>query len=107
MDPKLADNQMGRPINGYVPMGDGVPKSAKFGSTFFGESKACRILLSFWAHSHLPAASNTQQRAGTIIHEATHQLAFTGDHLDLDNNRIVPGNEPPPDNAVANGGCKF
>jgi len=107
VDPNLADGQAGRPVNGFVPMENGVPKSARFGSTFFGEQKACRIFSGIWTRSHLPAGSNTQQQAGTIIHEATHQLALTGDHLDPTNNRIVPANEPNPANVVPNGGCKW
>jgi len=39
MDPNLADDQAGRSINGFVPVENGTPQSAKFGSTFFGEQE--------------------------------------------------------------------
>jgi hypothetical protein len=37
MDPNMADTEAGRAVNAFVPMNNGAPQSARFGSTFFCE----------------------------------------------------------------------
>jgi hypothetical protein len=51
----------------------------------------------------------TEHRAGTLIHEATHQQSLTGDHVDKTTNTIIPTGDLPAGvnkgSLVENGGC--
>ncbi|KIM25480.1 hypothetical protein M408DRAFT_211465 [Serendipita vermifera MAFF 305830] len=92
-DPNVADDENhGIPINGYVPInvvgGDVQADPARFGSTFYTGDRA----------------DDKKFRAGTIIHEATHQLAFTGDHVGENDKRIIRGGRPLPEKIIENGG---
>ncbi|KIM25484.1 hypothetical protein M408DRAFT_211528 [Serendipita vermifera MAFF 305830] len=90
-DPSFADNTHGGRVNGFVPVdtgsGERVTSPAQFGSTFYsGNSEA-----------------DKKFRAGTIIHEATHYLGATGDHV-APGSKIVRAGAKQPDGTVRGGG---
>jgi hypothetical protein len=49
------------------------------------------------------SAADTKQRAGTIIHEATHYLSYTGDHVN--NGQVQKGWKSAQPGWTTNGGC--
>jgi hypothetical protein len=96
-DASVADKEKGRPTLAWVSSvkyPDGKyqqPGPAYLGSRFHNTLKT------------------PEHRAGTLIHEATHQQSLTGDSFDTTTNAIIPtGNMPAgvnPANVVQNGGC--
>ncbi|KIM25481.1 hypothetical protein M408DRAFT_211473 [Serendipita vermifera MAFF 305830] len=78
-------------VNGFVPVdtgsGERVTSPARFGSTFYSGN----------------SETDKKFRAGTIIHEATHYLAATGDHV-APGDKIIRAGAQQPAGTVIGGG---